>query len=103
MRQHYTSFYAEESSTPANKFRQGPRQQHRNWWSHEYSARAPKYWGRASSFDGHRQRRLFPHRPAIALPLYRNDGNRNFTDVSYASGVALRSLPFVKWALPPPT
>jgi len=23
MRQHYTSFYAEESSTPANKFRQG--------------------------------------------------------------------------------
>ena len=29
--------------------------------------------------------------------LYRNDGNWNFTDVSYASGVALSSLPFVKW------
>src|SRR6516164_5300789 len=29
--------------------------------------------------------------------LYRNDGNWNFTDVSYASGVALPSLPFVKW------
>ncbi len=47
MRQHYVSFCAEESSSPANKFRQGPRQPHRNWWSHEYSARAPKYWGRA--------------------------------------------------------
>jgi hypothetical protein len=29
--------------------------------------------------------------------LYRNDGNWNFTDVSYSSGVALPSLPFVKW------
>jgi hypothetical protein len=29
--------------------------------------------------------------------LYRNDGNWNFTDVSYPSGVALPSLPFVKW------
>jgi len=29
--------------------------------------------------------------------LYRNDGNWNFTDVSYASGVALPSLPWVKW------
>ena len=29
--------------------------------------------------------------------LFRNDGNWNFTDVSYASGVALPSLPFVKW------
>jgi len=29
--------------------------------------------------------------------LYRNDGNWNFTDISYASGVALPSLPFVKW------
>jgi len=46
MRQHYVSFCAEESSSPANKFRQGPRQSHRNW-SHEYSARATKYWGRA--------------------------------------------------------
>jgi len=29
--------------------------------------------------------------------LYRNDGNWDFHDVSYASGVALPSLPWVKW------
>jgi hypothetical protein len=29
--------------------------------------------------------------------LYRNDGDYNFTDVSYDSGVALPSLPYVKW------
>src|SRR3984885_161580 len=29
--------------------------------------------------------------------LYRNDGEWNFTEVSYPSGVALPSLPFVKW------
>lgn len=29
--------------------------------------------------------------------LYRNDGNWNFTEVSYPSGVAVPSLPFVKW------
>ena len=29
--------------------------------------------------------------------LYRNDGNWNFTDVSYPSGVALPSLRWVKW------
>jgi enediyne biosynthesis protein E4 len=29
--------------------------------------------------------------------LYRNDGNWNFTDVSYPSGTALPSLPYVKW------
>jgi enediyne biosynthesis protein E4 len=29
--------------------------------------------------------------------LYRNDGNWNFTDVSYKSGVAVPSLPYVKW------
>ena len=29
--------------------------------------------------------------------LYRNDGNWNFTEVSYPAGVALPSLPFVKW------
>ena len=29
--------------------------------------------------------------------LYRNDGNFNFTDVSFEAGVALPSLPFVKW------
>ncbi len=29
--------------------------------------------------------------------LYRNEGNDNFTDVSYDAGVALPSLPYVKW------
>ncbi|GAC1421167.1 MAG: hypothetical protein NVSMB62_15860 [Acidobacteriaceae bacterium] len=29
--------------------------------------------------------------------LYRNDGKYNFSDVSYDSGVALPSLPYVKW------
>jgi len=29
--------------------------------------------------------------------LYRNDGDWNFSEVSYASGVALPSLPWVKW------
>jgi hypothetical protein len=29
--------------------------------------------------------------------LYRNDGNWNFTEVSYPAGVAVPSLPFVKW------
>ena len=29
--------------------------------------------------------------------LYRNDGDWNFTDVSYRSGVAVASLPYVKW------
>ena len=29
--------------------------------------------------------------------LYRNEGKGNFTDVSYNAGVALASLPYVKW------
>jgi enediyne biosynthesis protein E4 len=29
--------------------------------------------------------------------LYRNDGDWNFTEVSYPSGIALASLPWVKW------
>lgn len=29
--------------------------------------------------------------------LYRNDGDYNFSDVSYDAGVALSSLPYVKW------
>ncbi len=31
--------------------------------------------------------------------LYRNDGKGNFSDVSYDSGVALASLPYVKWGV----
>ena len=31
--------------------------------------------------------------------LYRNDGKGNFTDVSYDAGVALASLPYVKWGV----
>ncbi len=30
-------------------------------------------------------------------PLYRNDGNWNFQDVSYQAGVGLPSVPWVKW------
>jgi hypothetical protein len=29
--------------------------------------------------------------------LFRNDGNWNFTDVSYKAGIAVPSLPYVKW------
>jgi hypothetical protein len=32
--------------------------------------------------------------------LYRNDGNWEFHDVSYPSGVALPSIRWVKWATP---
>lgn len=32
-------------------------------------------------------------------PLYRNQGNWNFDDVSYAAGVGLPSLPWVKWGI----
>ncbi len=31
--------------------------------------------------------------------LYRNEGKGNFTDVSYDSGIALASLPYVKWGV----
>ncbi|RXS93501.1 CRTAC1 family protein [Silvibacterium dinghuense] len=48
---------------------------------------------------------LHSDRPSLAVTnfsdendlLYRNDGAWNFTEVSYPSGVALPSLPFVKW------
>src|SRR5205823_12774916 len=50
MRQHYVSFCVEESSSPSNKYRQRPRQPHRNWWSHEYSARAPKILGEGKPY-----------------------------------------------------
>ena len=32
-------------------------------------------------------------------PLYRNDGNWNFEDVSYPSGMGLASVPLVKWGI----
>src|SRR5438046_8379435 len=56
MRQHYVSFCVQESSSPSNKFRQGPRQPHRNWWSHEILARAPKILGEGKLTRGLRQR-----------------------------------------------
>jgi enediyne biosynthesis protein E4 len=48
---------------------------------------------------------LHTGRPSLAVTnfeqeytdVFRNDGNWNFTDVSYASGVALPSLGWVKW------
>ena len=30
-------------------------------------------------------------------PLYRNDGNANFTDISYQLGIAEVSVPFLSW------
>src|SRR5215472_4606704 len=48
---------------------------------------------------------LHTMRPSLAVtnfaldntPLYRNDGNWSFQDVSYLSGVGLPSVPWVKW------
>ena len=40
---------------------------------------------------------MSPIFPTNTICCYRNDGNWNFTDVSYPSGVALPSLPWVKW------
>ena len=69
--------------------------------------------GTALGEDGHEQAEmgiavgdyLHTGRPSLAVndfaldntPLYRNDGKWNFEDVSYASGVGLPSVPWVKW------
>ena len=69
--------------------------------------------GTALGEDGHEQAEmgiaigdyLHTGRPSLAVtdfvldstPLYRNDGKWNFEDVSYAAGVGLSSVPWVKW------
>lgn len=71
--------------------------------------------GTALGEDGHEQAGmgvaigdyLHTGRPSLAVtnfaldntPLYRNDGNWNFEDVSYASGIGLPSVPLVKWGI----
>ena len=71
--------------------------------------------GTALGEDGHEQAEMgiavgdYLHngRPSLAVsdfaldnsPLFRNDGNWNFEDVSYASGMGLASVPFVKWGI----
>ncbi len=71
--------------------------------------------GTALGEDGHEQAGmgvavgdyLHTGRPSLAVsnfssdntPLYRNDGNWDFQDVSYAAGIGLPSVPFVKWGI----
>jgi len=71
--------------------------------------------GTALGEDGHEQAEmgiaigdyLHTGRPSLAVtdfaldntPVYRNDGNWNFEDVSYSSGVGLVSVPWVKWGI----
>jgi len=71
--------------------------------------------GTALGEDGHEQAGmgiaigdyLHTGRPAIAVsdfsqdntPLYRNDGNWEFEEVSYAAGIGLPSVPWVKWGI----
>jgi hypothetical protein len=71
--------------------------------------------GTALGEDGHEQAGmgvavgdyLHTGRPSLAVtnfsmdntPLYRNDGNWDFQDVSYLSGIGLPSVPYVKWGI----
>ena len=71
--------------------------------------------GTALGEDGHEQAGmglavgdyLHTGRPALAVtnfsndntPLYRNDGNWDFQDVSYQAGIGLPSVPYVKWGI----
>jgi len=71
--------------------------------------------GTALGEDGHEQAGmgvsvgdyLHTGRPSLVVtnfaldntPLYRNGGNWDFQDVSYAAGVGLPSLPWVKWGI----
>jgi hypothetical protein len=71
--------------------------------------------GTALGEDGHEQAGmgvsvgdyLHTGRPSLVVtnfaldntPLYRNGGNWNFQEVSYAAGVGLPSLPWVKWGI----
>jgi hypothetical protein len=71
--------------------------------------------GTALGEDGHEQAGMgvaigdYNHtgRPSIAVsnfsmdntPLYRNDGNWDFQEVSYPAGIGLPSVPYVKWGV----
>ena len=71
--------------------------------------------GTALGEDGHEQAEmglavgdyLHTGRPALAVTdfsmdntaLYRNDGNWDFQEVSYAAGIGLPSVPWVKWGI----
>ena len=71
--------------------------------------------GTAFGEDGHEQAGmgiavgdyLHTGRPSLVVtnfsmdntPLYRNDGNWDFQDVSYAAGIGLPSVPWVKWGI----
>lgn len=71
--------------------------------------------GTALGEDGHEQAGmgvavgdyLHTGRPSLAVtnfsndntPLYRNDGNWDFQDVSYQAGTGLPSVPYVKWGI----
>jgi enediyne biosynthesis protein E4 len=71
--------------------------------------------GTALGEDGHEQAGmgvsvgdyLHTGRPSLVVttfsmdntPLYRNDGNWNFQEVSYAAGIGLASVPWVKWGI----
>ena len=87
---------------------------YRNEGTGKFKEIAPEA-GVAFGEDGHEQAAmgvaigdyLHTGRPAIAIsnfsddntPLYRNDGNWEFEDVSYAAGVGLPSVPLVKWGI----
>jgi enediyne biosynthesis protein E4 len=71
--------------------------------------------GTALGEDGHEQAGmgvsvgdyLHTGRPSLVVtnfsmdntPLYRNDGNWDFQEVSYATGIGLASVPWVKWGI----
>ena len=76
---------------------------HRNWPRVRHRRQRRRL---GTSLHGHRRWRLsHTGRPSLYVTnfsdeydsLFRNDGNWSFTDVSYPSGVALPSLPWVKW------
>ena len=87
---------------------------YRNEGNGKFKEIAPEA-GVAFGEDGHEQAAMgvaigdYQHtgRPSIAIsnfsddntPLYRNDGNWEFEDVSYAAGVGLPSVPLVKWGI----
>jgi hypothetical protein len=87
---------------------------YRNEGNSKFAEIAPES-GTAFGEDGHEQAAmgiaigdyLHTGRPSMAIsdfsddntPLYRNDGNWQFEDVSYASGIGLPSVPLVKWGI----